>query len=76
MLDYLESQIPMGRFIFGDFMMADLSIASPFINAISKLSETEHMPKMERLIEWLPETHSATAWKALLFTRRFIASTM
>lgn len=33
MLDYLESQIPMGRFIFDDFMMADLSIASPFINA-------------------------------------------
>ena len=33
MLDYLESQIPTGRFIFGDFMMADLSIASPFINA-------------------------------------------
>lgn len=33
MLDYLESQIPMGRFIFDDFMMADLSITSPFINA-------------------------------------------
>ena len=23
----------MGRFIFGDFMMADLRIANPFINA-------------------------------------------
>ena len=33
MLDYLEGQIPTGGFIFGDFMMADLSIASPFINA-------------------------------------------
>lgn len=32
-LDYLESQIPTGGFIFGDFMMADLAIASPFINA-------------------------------------------
>ena len=31
MLNYLESQIPTGRFIFGDFMMADLSIASPSI---------------------------------------------
>lgn len=33
MLDYLESQIPADGFIFGDFMMADLSIVSPFINA-------------------------------------------
>lgn len=33
MLDYLESQIPADGFIFGDFMMADLSIISPFINA-------------------------------------------
>jgi glutathione S-transferase len=33
MLDYLEGQIPTEGFIFGDFMMADLSIASPFINA-------------------------------------------
>lgn len=32
-LAYLESQIPTGGFIFGDFMMADLAIASPFINA-------------------------------------------
>jgi glutathione S-transferase len=28
MLDYLEGQIPTEGFIFGDFMMADLSIAS------------------------------------------------
>ncbi|MDG2441667.1 MAG: glutathione S-transferase family protein [Luminiphilus sp.] len=33
MLDYLEGRIPTEGFIFGDFMMADLSIASPFINA-------------------------------------------
>jgi glutathione S-transferase len=33
MLDYLEGRIPTKGFIFGDFMMADLSIASPFINA-------------------------------------------
>lgn len=33
MLDYLESQIPADGFIFGDFMMADLSVISPFINA-------------------------------------------
>jgi glutathione S-transferase len=33
MLDYLESQVPMDGFVFGDFTMADLSIVSPFINA-------------------------------------------
>lgn len=31
--DYLESEIPDEGFIFGEFMMADLSIVSPFINA-------------------------------------------
>ena len=33
MLDYLESQVPAEGFVFGDFMMADLCIASPFVNA-------------------------------------------
>ncbi len=33
MLDYLESQVPEDGFVFGDFMMADMSIVSPFINA-------------------------------------------
>ncbi|MCB1843275.1 MAG: glutathione S-transferase family protein, partial [Halioglobus sp.] len=33
MLDYLEGQVPAEGFQFGDFMMADLSIVSPFINA-------------------------------------------
>ena len=33
MLDYLESQVPRDGFVFGEFMMADLSIVSPFINA-------------------------------------------
>lgn len=32
-LDYLESQVPQQGFIFGPFMMADLSLASPFVNA-------------------------------------------
>ncbi len=32
-LDYLESQVPEQGFIFGPFMMADLSLASPFVNA-------------------------------------------
>ncbi len=33
LLDYLESQVPMDSFLFGTFMLADLSIVSPFINA-------------------------------------------
>ena len=33
LLDYLESQAPEEGFIFGEFTMADLSIASPFFNA-------------------------------------------
>ena len=33
MLDYLEGQVPADGFLFGDFMMADLSVVSPFINA-------------------------------------------
>jgi glutathione S-transferase len=33
MLDYLEGQVPGDGFVFGDFSLADLSIASPFYNA-------------------------------------------
>lgn len=33
MLDYLESQVPAEGFVFGEFTMADLCIASPFFNA-------------------------------------------
>jgi glutathione S-transferase len=33
MLDYLEGQVPAEGFRFGEFGMADLCIASPFINA-------------------------------------------
>lgn len=32
-LDYLEAQVPEEGFVFGDFMMADLGLMSPFINA-------------------------------------------
>ena len=32
-VDYLESQVPVDGFVFGPFMMADLSVVSPFINA-------------------------------------------
>ncbi|MBT4522083.1 MAG: glutathione S-transferase family protein [Halieaceae bacterium] len=33
LLDYLETQVPADGFVFGDFMMTDLSIVSPFVNA-------------------------------------------
>jgi glutathione S-transferase len=33
MLDYLETQVPADGFVFGDFTMPDLCIASPFFNA-------------------------------------------
>lgn len=33
LLDYLEGEVPAEGFLFGDFMMADLSLVSPFINA-------------------------------------------
>jgi glutathione S-transferase len=33
LLDYLEAQVPAQGFIFGPFMMADLSLMSPFVNA-------------------------------------------
>ncbi len=33
LLDYLESQVPADGFIFGDLTVADLALASPFVNA-------------------------------------------
>lgn len=33
LLDYLETKVPADGFVFGDFTMADMSIASPFYNA-------------------------------------------
>jgi glutathione S-transferase len=33
LLDYLEGQVPAQGFIFGDFMLADMSLMSPFVNA-------------------------------------------
>ena len=32
-LDYLEEQVPQSGFLFGDFMIADISLISPFVNA-------------------------------------------
>jgi glutathione S-transferase len=33
LLDYLETQVPAQGFVFGVFMMADMSLMSPFVNA-------------------------------------------
>ena len=33
LLDYLEAEVPAQGFIFGAFMMADMSLMSPFVNA-------------------------------------------
>ncbi len=51
-LYYLEGQIPTLAFIFGDFMMADLSIASLFINAAYAGYEVDESrwPKLAGLI--------------------------
>jgi glutathione S-transferase len=52
MLDYLESQLPAEGFVFGDFGMADLSIASPFFNAAYAGYEVEpsRWPRLASLI--------------------------
>jgi glutathione S-transferase len=33
LLDYLETRVPESDYLFGDFMIADISLMSPFINA-------------------------------------------
>ena len=42
MLDYLETQVPTDGFVFGEFTMADLSIASPFFNASYAGYDVDH----------------------------------
>ena len=33
LLDYLEALVPESGYLFGDFMIADMSLMSPFVNA-------------------------------------------
>jgi len=33
LLDYLETRVPKSDYLFGDFMIADMSLMSPFVNA-------------------------------------------
>lgn len=53
MLDYLENQVPETGFIFGDICVADIALASPFVNAGYAQYEVEasHWSKLSGLLE-------------------------
>lgn len=53
MLDYLEGLVPADGFIFGDITVADLALASPFVNAgYAQYSiDSETWPKVAALVE-------------------------
>lgn len=62
MLDYLEELVPEEGFIFGDITVADLALASPFVNAgYAQYSvDAESWPKVAALIERV-KAHSSMA---------------
>lgn len=62
MLDYLESQVPAEGFIFGDLTVADLALASPFVNAgyAQYTIDAAQWPKVSSLVERV-KAHSAVA---------------
>ena len=57
MLDYLETVVPAEGFVFGDFSMADMSIASPFYNAgyAGYEVDAQRWPKLAALIKRVRE---------------------
>jgi glutathione S-transferase len=57
LLDYLESKVPADGFMFGEFTMADMSIASPFYNAGYAGYEVDvsRWPKLSALIARVKE---------------------
>jgi glutathione S-transferase len=61
-LDYLESQVPAEGFIFGDLTVADLALASPFVNAgyAQYTIDAAKWPKFSALVERV-KAHSAMA---------------
>lgn len=61
-LDYLESQVPSEGFIFGDLTVADLALASPFVNAgyAQYTIDAEKWPKVSALVERV-KAHGAMA---------------
>jgi len=52
-LDHLESQLPSSGFLFGDLQLADISLASPFINAsyANYTVDAERWPTLAAFIE-------------------------
>ena len=62
MLDYLESQVPAEGFFFGELTVADLAVASPFVNAgyAQYTIDSARWPKVSALVERV-KAHSAMA---------------
>ncbi len=62
LLDYLEGQVPAEGFLFGDFSVADLALASPFVNAgyAGYRIDAGRWPKFAALVERVWE-HAAVA---------------
>ena len=62
MLDYLEGEVPAEGFLFGEFGVADLALASPFVNAgyAGYTIDTERWPKMAALVERV-KAHAAVS---------------
>ncbi len=62
LLDYLEGQVPADGFVFGDLTVADLALASPFVNAgyAQYTVDAAKWPKLSALIERV-KAHPAVA---------------
>jgi glutathione S-transferase len=62
LLDYLEGEVPAEGFIFGDLTVADLALASPFVNAgyAQYTIDAAKWPKLSALVERV-KAHSAVA---------------
>lgn len=62
MQDYLEGQLPADGFIFGDLTVADLALASPFVNAgyAQYTIDSGKWPKLAGLVERV-KAHPAVA---------------
>jgi len=62
MLDYLESEVPAEGFIFGELTVADLALASPFVNAgyAQYTIDAAKWPKVSGLVERV-KAHAAMA---------------
>ncbi len=61
-LDYLESELPDQGFLFGDFGVADIGLASPFVNAgyAGYTIDAERWPKAAAFVQRF-KAHTAVA---------------